>query len=193
LIFKKLLAERGNVMKLLGISGSLRSGSLNTRLLYAAAKSLPERVSFRFISCSELPLYNKDLDLEVKPPAVQQFLDSISTSDCLLIASPEYNYSIPGVLKNALDWASRPAYRSVLAGKPAAIVSASGSAVGGARMQVHLRDVLSATLTPVIQAPPFLVPQAQEMFDTDGTLIDEGTGRRLEKYMQDFVTWVGSL
>lgn len=177
-------------MKLLGISGSLRSESLNVKLLHAAEKCLPEGVIFSVISCKDLPLYEKDLDLETKPQAVQHLLQAISQSDCLLIASPEYNYSIPGILKNALDWASRPAYKSVLAGKPTAIVSASGSAVGGARMQVHLRDVLSSTLTPVMQSPPFLVPQAQEKFDEEGNLIDEDIGRRLEKYILDFVTWV---
>lgn len=180
-------------MKLLGISGSLRSGSFNTKLLYAAAKRLPAGVDFSFVNCADLPLYNKDLDLEVKPQPVQNLLEAISASDCLLIASPEYNYSIPGVLKNALDWVSRPAYKSVLAGKPTAIVGASIGPVGGARMQVHLRDVLSATLTPVVQAPHFLVPQAQEKFDGEGNLVDEDTGRRLERYIQDFVTWVESL
>jgi len=177
-------------MKLLGISGSIRKGSYNTKLLHSAAECLPQGVSINIIDCAELPLYNSELDLDSKPEAVQRLLSAIGESDGLLIATPEYNYSIPGVLKNALDWASRPAYKSALAKKPAGIFSVSPSAVGGARVQVHLRDVLSSTLTPVLPAPHFLVPLAKEKFDQDGRLIDEDTRRSLDRYVTEFVKWV---
>jgi chromate reductase len=181
------------MMQLIGISGSIRKGSYNTKLLHAAAECLPEGVTMSFIGCGDLPLYNNDLDTEVKPELVAQLIRTIKECDGLLFATPEYNYSIPGVLKNAIDWASRPGYKSVLAGKPAAIVSAAKSVVGGARVQLHLRDVFSSTLTPVVPSPPFLVPVAQEKFNQEGRLVDEDTIRRLDRYMKDFVDWVERL
>ncbi len=180
-------------MKLLGISGSIRKESYNTKLLHAAAQCLPEGVSLTVIDCGNLPLYNNDFDKEVKPEAVARLLQLIGECDGLLIATPEYNYSIPGVLKNGIDWASRPGYKSVLAKKPAAIVSAAKSAIGGARVQLHLRDVFSSTLTPVVPSPPFLVPMAQDKFDKSGELVDDSTRSRLERYMKDFVEWVERL
>lgn len=180
-------------MEIIGISGSIRSESFNTKLLHAAAGLLPKDVTIKFIDCGDLPLYNNDLDKDIKPEAVAQLLRSIGESDGLLIATPEYNYSIPGVLKNAIDWASRPGYKSVLAGKPVGIVSASKGVVGGARVQLHLRDVFSSTLTPVVPAPPFLVPQVKDKFNQEGKLVDEDTIRRLDRYMKDLVAWVERL
>jgi chromate reductase len=177
-------------MKLTGISGSIREKSYNTMLLHAAAGCLPEVVTMSVIDCGDIPLYNGDHDGEVKPPAVAKLLQTIGESDGLLFATPEYNYSIPGVLKNAIDWASRPGYKSVLARKPAAIVSAAKSVVGGARVQLHLRDVFSATLTPVVPSPPFLLPLAQDKFDKEGRLVDEESLNRLDRYVKDFVEWV---
>ncbi len=180
-------------MELLGISGSIRKESYNAKLLHAAAQCLPEGVTISFVSCGDLPLYNSDLDKETKPRSVARLLRTIGESDGLLIASPEYNYSIPGVLKNAIDWASRPGYKSVLAGKPTGIISAAKSVVGGARVQLHLRDVFSSTLTPVVPSLPFLVPLAQEKFNQQGELIDEDTMRRLDRYLKDLVSWVDRL
>jgi chromate reductase, NAD(P)H dehydrogenase (quinone) len=180
-------------MKLLGISGSLRKGSYNTGLLEAAARLLPQGVELTIVGCGDIPLYNKDLDAEKKPEAVLQLLQEVRYADGVLFATPEYNYSFSGVLKNAIDWASRPAYKSVLAGKPAAIISASGGPVGGARAQAHLCQVLSATLSPVVPAPSFLVPMAQDKFDKNGLLTDEDTKRRLARYIGDFVLWVNRL
>lgn len=180
-------------MEFIGISGSIRMESYNTKLLHAAAGFLPKEVTIRIIACGDLPLYNNDLDKDIKPDSVVQFLRSIGESDGLLIATPEYNYSIPGVLKNAIDWASRPGYKSVLAGKPAGIISAAKSVVGGARVQLHLRDVFSSTLTPVVPSPPLLVPLAQEKFNQAGELVDKDTMRKLDRYMQDLVAWVDRL
>lgn len=180
-------------MKILGISGSLRKESFNTKLLQAASLYVPEGVSLTVLTLQDLPLYNKDIDTKIKPDSVQKLIDSIAECDGLLIGSPEYNYSISGVLKNAIDWASRPAYKSVLAGKPAAIISGAGSLVGGGRAQLHLRDVFSSTLTPVVPSPPFLVPTVQDKFDKTGELVDENTIRGLTRYLEDFVQWIKQL
>ena len=188
-----MVSQEGSIMELIGISGSLRKESYNTKLLQAAAECLPSGASIRFIECGDLPLYDNDLDTDIKPASVARLLRVIGDSDGLLIATPEYNYSIPGVLKNAIDWASRPGYKSVLAGKPTGIVSASKSVIGGARVQLHLRDVLSSTLTPVVPSPPFLVPLVQEKFNQEGKLIDEDTRVRLNRYMKDLVEWVDRL
>jgi len=178
---------------ILGISGSIRKESFNTKLLQAASGCLPDGASLEIFTLKDIPLYNKDLDTADKPEPVQQLIDAIAGSDGLLVASPEYNYSVSGVLKNAIDWASRPAYKSVLAGKPAAIISGSAGPVGGARSQLHLRDVFSGTLTPVVPSQPLLVPTVQGKFNEDGTLADEHTIRGLTTYLADFVQWIERL
>ncbi len=160
-------------MKILGISGSLRAGSLNTRLLQSAQPLLPSTCELDIFNISNIPLYNADLDTDSKPEPVSSLLDTLAGCDALLIATPEYNYSIPGVLKNVLDWASRPAYKSVLAHKPAGIVSASKGLAGGARAQAQLRHVLSATLTSVYPSREYLLPAAGKAFDETGLLIEE--------------------
>jgi len=180
-------------MRLIGISGSLRKGSFNTKMLKAAVHCLPEGVTLTLVSCADLPLYNSDIDGSKKPSGVQRLLDIIDDSDGVIFSTPEYNYSIPGVLKNTIDWLSRPAYKSVLAGKPVAILSASKSPVGGARVQSHLRDILSATLSPVVPSPAFLVPQVQNKFGDKGKLTDADTLRRLENYLLEFTDWTRHL
>ena len=177
-------------MKLLGISGSLRKDSFNTLLLNTASAMLENRAAMTIFDLADIPLYDADSDGPQKPAAVRRFIDALSEADGILIATPEYNYSIPGVLKNALDWASRPAYKSVLVNKPAAIVSASQSALGGVRAQVHLRDVLAATLTPVFPAPDCFLPMAQNAFKA-GELVDETFRQRLKRYLDGYVDWVG--
>lgn len=180
-------------MKLLGISGSLRQASYNTRLLQLAERSLADDIDFQLYTCGELPLYNQDLDGTTKPAAVQNLLDLISAADGLLIATPEYNYSYPGVLKNALDWASRPAYKSLLKDLPTGIVSASMSGLGGVRAQQHLRQFFSATLTPVFPAPDFYVPTVQQAFPEMGLPEDSELEKRLKDYLEDFTRWIKNL
>ena len=180
-------------MKILGISGSLRKGSFNTLLLRAAQKTIGSGAALEIFDLSKIPLYNADIDGETKPESVQDLLDAVSNSDGLILATPEYNYSVPGVLKNAIDWASRPAFQSVLAQKPAGIISASASPLGGARAQVHLRDVLAGTLTPVFPTPDYLLPSAQNAFDRTGALTDETAERRLKRYLAGFLEWVSRL
>lgn len=176
-------------MDILGISGSLRKDSYNTRLLSAAGVALAGRATLRIFDLSEVPLYNGDLDGDRKPAPVLQLQGAIAAADALLFATPEYNYSVPGVLKNAIDWASRPAYESVLRGKPSGIMSASPSSLGGARAQIHLRAVLAATLTPVFPAPEVLLASAHKAFDDSGKLVDEATAAFLAQYLNGYVEW----
>ncbi len=181
-------------MNLLGISGSLRKQSLNTLLLQAAARvAQDEGASLQRQAIGDLPLYNGDLDGDDPPAQVKALKAAIGDADGLVIVSPEYNYGIPGVLKNALDWASRPGYQSVLAGKPTVIMSASMSIIGGARMQAHLKNVLGGTLTPVYPAPEFLLGTAHKAFDDDGRLVDEDTRKRLHRHLSGFLAWADSL
>ena len=176
-------------MKIIGISGSLREGSFNTRLLRCAQSLFPTDVDLDIFNISDIPLYNGDLDGETKPEAVHALLNSLAECDGLLLATPEYNYSISGVLKNVIDWASRPAYQSVLANKPAAIVSASKGPAGGARAQSQLRHVLGATLTVVYPSREYLLPGAGNAFDELGQLKEEDNRRRLERYLLGFCEW----
>ncbi len=176
-------------MKILGISGSLRQNSYNTRLLELARSSVPAGSDFLLYRCSILPLYNQDLDGSDKPEPVLELLELISNADGLLISTPEYNYGIPGVLKNAIDWASRPAFKSVLKDRPTAIMSASMSALGGIRAQIQLKQVLGSTLTPLFPAPDFFVPAAHQVFIDDGPPKDMDLQERVRKYLHDFVNW----
>ncbi|MEM9456731.1 MAG: NAD(P)H-dependent oxidoreductase [Myxococcota bacterium] len=177
-------------MKLLAIPGSLRRASVNRALLVAAGELVPEGVELTIAELHEIPLYNGDLDTDADRPApVEAFKAKIAEADALLIATPEYNYGIPGVLKNAIDWASRPAYRSVFAGKPVAMVSASPSAMGGVRAQAHLKLVLLGMASEVFPYPEFAVMGAFKKFE-DGRLTDEDTRQRLQAMLADLKAWV---
>jgi chromate reductase len=158
----------------LGISGSLRKSSYNTRLLAAASELLPEGMTLETFDLSPIPLYNDDVRAVGFPQPVQQFRGRIAEADALLIATPEYNYSIPGVLKNAIDWASRPSDPPVN-GKPVAIMGASTGNFGTVRAQMHLRQVCVFCNMFPLNRPEVLVMRAQEKFDADGRLVDETT------------------
>ena len=159
---------------LIGMSGSLRKESFNTRLLFAAQELLPENVTMRIVSIANLPLYNADLDLptaEQRPPIIQQLRDLLATGDGFVFVSPEYNYSIPGGLKNAVDWASR-GQDSPLLHKPAAVMGATQGMWGTVRMQTAFLPVFTfLNMKPVLK-PEVLVAQAAKKFDAQGKLID---------------------
>jgi chromate reductase len=174
-------------LRLLGIAGSLRAQSVNRRLLRAAIELAPEGVRVEDHPIADIPLYNGDLDVDGGPEPVRQLKEAIAAADGLLLVSPEYNYGVPGVLKNALDWASRPAYRSVLAHKPVAIAGASGSAVGTARGQGQLKQVLLGTISEVFPYPEVLVARASEKFDAEGRLVDEATRDALASFLLAYV------
>ena len=162
-------------IQLVGMSGSLRKGSYNTMLLKAAAHLLPANVSMDVVSIEDIPLYNADLDLPAakqRPETVEHFRKMLTDADGILISSPEYNYSIPGGLKNAIDWASR-GEDSPLLRKPIAVIGATTGLWGTARMQVAFHNVfLFLDMKPVYK-PEVLVAQAEKKFDRDGNLVDE--------------------
>ena len=176
-------------VKLLGFAGSLRKGSYNRALLHAAIEAAPPEVSVMTTEIGDIPLYNTDLDTDSPPNPVRRFKEQIASADGLLIATPEYNYSIPGGLKNALDWASRPAASSVLKGKPIGIMGASGGRFGTVRAQLALRQVFLFTESHVMLKPEMLLPNATQYFDDDGTLDDDDTRERLVRYMSALANW----
>jgi chromate reductase len=172
----------------LGFSGSLRKGSYNTALLAAAADLLPEGMTLETFDLSPIPLYNDDVRAAGYPGAVRTFRERIASADALLIATPEYNYSIPGVLKNALDWASRPP-DPPLNGKPTAIMGASTGNFGTVRAQLHLRQVCVFTNMLTINKPEVLVARAQEKFDGRGRLTDETTAGFVRDLLKALADW----
>jgi chromate reductase, NAD(P)H dehydrogenase (quinone) len=160
-------------MKVLAISGSLRSGSHNSKLLRAAAELLPRDVEFEiWDGLKAVPPYDEDDDAAFAPAAVTRLRDAIAGADALLFATPEYNSSIPGQLKNAVDWASRPVATSVLRNKPVAVVGASTGAFGAVWSQAELRKVLAATGARVADGE-VAVGHAHERFDGEGRLTDD--------------------
>lgn len=175
-------------LNILALSGSLRSRSTNTALLNAAAELAPVGVAVTLYDYADVPLYNGDLSV---PEAVERLRAAITEADAVLIATPEYNYSIPGVLKNAIDWASRPAYASPFRGKPTAVVSAAASFVGGARAQQHAKTVLLGMGAPVFPWPELLVGAAHKKVE-DGRLTDEVTRDHLAGFMVGLADWLRS-
>lgn len=175
--------------ELIGVSGSLRAGSYNTALLRAAAELVPDGTTLEVVSIDSVPLYNADLDVDVGPEPVRLLKRKIADADGLVIASPEYNYGVPGVLKNAIDWASRPAYTSVLARKPVAIMGASMSLSGSVRAQAQLKQVLLGTLSLVFPYPEVAVGVCHTKFD-EGRLADDATRAIVEKMLAAFVNWL---
>lgn len=158
---------------IVAISGSLRGASYNTALLRAASELLPPGADLEIISLDGLPLFNQDSEADA-PEAVHRFQAQVAAADALLIATPEYNASIPGVLKNAIDWASRLPERG-LNGKPAAIIGASTGQFGTLRAQLHLRQIMSHVNAQVVNKPEVYVMQAQAKFDANGRLVDENS------------------
>jgi len=177
-------------MTILVIIGSLRQGSLNRRLAEAAAQNAPEGVTIDAVGIDGFPLYNSDLEIAYPQFAID-FKARVGNADGVIIVTPEYNYSIPGVLKNALDWLSRPPATQPFNGKPVGIMGASSGVFGTVRAQSHLRQVLQFLNARVMAKPELLVGQAQSKFDEGGALIDEGVKGQLAKYMQAFAVWVG--
>lgn len=178
-------------MDVLGFAGSLRFGSFNRALLRAAVELAPEGMRIGTFDLADLPPFNADLDLDgMRPDSVELFKDRIRAADALLIATPEYNYSVSGVLKNAIDWASRPAQGSPLERKAVALMGASGGDSGTARAQLALRQSFVFTNTFVLNKPEVLVRRARERFDEDLRLTDEPTRRFVRSLLEALVQWV---
>jgi len=181
-----------NSLRLLGISGSLRKGSFNTAALRAAKELLPDEMNMEIFNIGELPLYNEDLREQGFPPKVQELREKIAAADALLIASPEYNYSIPAPLKNAIDWASRPPQQP-FDGKPIGIMGASPGALGSARAQYHLRQSFIFLNGMVLNRPEIMIASAHEKFDADGKLTDEKTRDFIQQMLMSLAAWTNSL
>jgi chromate reductase len=159
-------------LKVLAISGSLREQSYNTALLREAMRLTPAGMTIEIASIREIPLYDADVEARGVPLAVTALSAKVKDADALLIATPEYNFSIPGVLKNVIDWLSRPPLDAVLARKPVAIMGAGGR-LGSARAQYHLRQVCACLSMLPLPRPEVLVPAAWEKFSADGQLNNE--------------------
>ncbi|MBV2180107.1 MAG: NAD(P)H-dependent oxidoreductase [Castellaniella sp.] len=158
-------------IRVLAIGGSLRKGSYNHLLLEQARRQAPEGMSIEIANLSDVPLYNSDMQAQGFPASVQRIAEQAAQADAFLIATPEYNYSIPGVLKNTIDWLSRVP-GTPFQGKPVAIASASMGGLGGARAQYHLRQVLIYLDVHPLNKPELFIPVAHEKFSADGVLTD---------------------
>ena len=173
---------------LVGISGSLRKASFNTMLLKAVGELLPEFVTIEFLSIADIPFYNGDHDMPERasrPEAVNKFRKVLAGADGIVIASPEYNYSIPGGLKNAIDWASR-GEDSPLIGKHVSLMGATPGKWGTVRMQLAFLPVFNTLKMLHINKFEVFVSQAQKKFDAEGNLIDADTRELLKKHLEDF-------
>jgi chromate reductase len=181
-------------LRVLGIAGSLRKGSYNVALLRAAIELAPAGMEVRVYSrIGELPHYNADLESGSCPEPVSALREEFAASDAVLFVTPEYNYGVPGVLKNALDWASRPPTTTPLHGMPVGIMGAATGMVGTARAQLQLRQALVFTRSYPLAAPEVLVSRAQEKFDEKGTLHDETTRKFVAEYMEALRRWTMTL
>ena len=175
-------------LRVVGISGSLRRGSYNTGLLHAAAKLLPDGMTLDMADISELPLYNADVERAGIPDPVGRLRDQLTESDGVLIATPEYNYSVSGVLKNAIDWVSLGP-DSPLDGKPLAMMGAGGR-LGTARAQMHLRQIALHNSMRVLIDPEVFVPRPRDRFNGDGELTDAETREGISELLLAFGDWI---
>jgi chromate reductase len=188
----KMSCNMEETVKILGFVGSLRKGSYNKALMRAALKLLPKDATLEVFDLEGIPPFNQDLEGQ-PPTVVKEFKAKIKKADALLIATPEYNYSIPGVLKNAIDWASRPHGDNVFEGKPVAIMSASTGRLGGARAQYHLRQSFVFLSMYPLNRPEVMMPYAQEHVDENGNLTDETTRQLIRQLLEELVRWTKKL
>jgi len=174
------------VIRVLGISGSLRKGSYNTAVLRTAGTMMPANSALHIFDISKLPLFNQDNE---KPPhpEVAKLKAALSESDAVLLASPEYNFSVPGTLKNAIDCASRPYGENSWNGKPVAVITSSIGPVGGARAHVAWKPVFSFLNMPCMPGAEFALGVAQNKIDQEGNLNDDATKKFLAQFLSNFV------
>jgi chromate reductase len=179
-------------LKILGIAGSLRKGSYNRGLLRVAQHLAPEGVTVESFDLDGIPLYNQDDD--GNPPArVTEFKTRIRAADAILFVTPEYNYSIPGVLKNAIDWASRPYGDSAWEGKAVAVIGASGGLQGTSRAQYHLRQCFVFLNMHPVNKPEVMIAGASQKFDADGNLTDEKAKEMVGRLLSALADWARKL
>ena len=183
------MADDKTTLRVLGIAGSLRAASFNRALLRAAQELTPDGLEIRTFDIAPIPLYNADVEAKGDPEPVAALKTAIREADALLVVTPEYNFGVPGVLKNAIDWASRPPAQTPLRGKPAAIMGATPGQGGTIRAQMQLRQAFVFTQTIALLQPEVLVTKAHEKFDKDGRLIDELTRGFVKKQLEALRDW----
>lgn len=186
---KRRIVMSGTTLHILGIVGSLRAGSYNRALLRVAAQVLPPGVELDTFTLEDIPPYNADVQSHGDPEPVARLKQLLVEADAVLIAAPEYNYSIPGVLKNAIDWVSRPPKTCPLRKKPVGIIGASSGESGTMRGQLAMRQVFVFLDSYVMGQPELRVTRAGERFDEGGALVDEELRERLRVYMAALVDW----
>lgn len=175
-----------------GFAGSLRKGSYNKALLRTALQLLPKDAKLEIFDIEGIPLFNQDIEKQM-PEKVKEFKAKIKGADAILVATPEYNYSMPGVLKNAIDWASRPYGDNSFEGKPVAIMSASPGMFGGARAQYHLRQTLVFLDMHPVNKPEVMVPFAHEKVNEQGIIADAKTREKIKDLLESMVAWTRKL
>ena len=181
-------------LDVLGIAGSLRAGSFNRALLRAAQELAPPGMALRaWEGLRDLPPYDGDVEAAGFPAPVAALQEAVRGAGAVLVVTPEYNYSVPGVLKNALDWASRPPGKSAFRGKVVAITGASTGAMGAVRAQEDLRRVLRTMGAVVVPSPEVLVSTAATRFDAAGRLVDETTRKLLGRLLGELAAWVARM
>ena len=181
-----------SALKVLGISGSLRKKSTNSGLLRAAQQLAPAEMKIEIADIADLPLYNADVAAQGKPPAAERVVAKIAAADALVLACPEYNYSIAPALKNALDWASREAGNKALDGKPVAIMGAGGR-MASSRAQYHLRQVCVFINLHPLNKPEVCAHANSDSFDGDGNLVDDRVRQLVADQMQALLIWARKL
>jgi chromate reductase len=177
-------------VRVLGFAGSLRKSSFNRALLRAAQAAAPAGLTIETFDLAVVPLYDGDVEAAGDPDGVAAFKAAIRAADGVLMVTPEYNHGVPGVMKNAVDWASRPPRDAALAGKPVGIIGASPGMTGSARGQSQLRQAFEFTNSFCMPQPELLVSRAHEKFDAAGELTDEATATLLRRYLEAFKAWV---
>jgi chromate reductase, NAD(P)H dehydrogenase (quinone) len=175
-------------IKILGLIGSLRKGSFNKALMRAAIELAPENAEIEVFDLAEIPPFNQDWEQD-PPQSIKDLKAKIRACNALLIATPEYNYSVPGVLKNAIDAASRPPSDKVFFGKPVAIMSASIGRLGGARAQYHLRQTFVFLNMYPVNKPEVMLSQAAQHIDAAGKLTDEDTRKLIRQLLEELINW----
>jgi len=179
-------------IRVAGIPGSLREASLNKGLLRAAVELAPAGMEISiYTRLGDVPPYNEDVFTQGDPEPVADLKKLIGGADAMLIVTPEYNYGVPGVLKNAIDWASRPSGKCVLNRKPAALMGCSPGLGGTNRAQHALRQTFVFTETHVMSQPEIKIPSAAPLFDPSDKLTDENTRQHVKKFLAAFATWIG--
>lgn len=179
-------------IRVLGFAGSLRKGSFNKALIREARESAPADVELEIFDIEGLPLFNQDMENN-PPEKLKEFKAAIRAADAVLIATPEYNYSVPGILKNAIDCASRPYGDSAWNGKPVAIMGASIGMLGTARAQYNLRKSFVFLNMYALNQPEVMVPFAQEKFDGEGRLTDQKTKEKVKELVEALASWTRKL